>query len=84
MTSPADVAKADRLLFPGVGAIGTAVDVLKSRGYWEPLKEYLHEGKPFFGICLGLQLLFEGSEESGGAPGAAPPEQASCTTPQEI
>jgi glutamine amidotransferase/cyclase len=42
------------------------MDALKSKGFVEPLTEYLHSGRPFLGICLGLQLLFEGSEENGG------------------
>ena len=67
--SPADVASAQRLLFPGVGAFGPAMDTLKARGLEEPLKDYLREGRPFLGICLGLQLLFEGSDEGGGVEG---------------
>ena len=61
--------KADRLVFPGVGAFGQAMRILSKKGMIEPLKDYLREGKPFLGICLGLQLLFEGSEESGGCEG---------------
>lgn len=71
VTKPSDIMKADKLIFPGVGAFGQAMRILSKKGMIEPLKEYLHEGKPFLGICLGLQLLFEGSEESGGCEGLA-------------
>ena len=69
VNSPSDISRASRLLFPGVGAFGTAMDVLRERGYVAPLLDYLREGRPFLGVCLGLQLLFEGSEESGGVEG---------------
>eukprot|EP01135_Chromosphaera_perkinsii_P008336 Nk52_evm1s1276 gene=Nk52_evmTU1s1276 len=65
-----DFKAADKLIFPGVGSFGAAVSQLKERGYWDALLEYVHEEKkPFFGICVGMQLLFEGSEESPGIGG---------------
>lgn len=45
------------------------MSILTKKGMVEPLRDYIREGKPFMGICLGLQLLFEGSEESGGVEG---------------
>jgi glutamine amidotransferase/cyclase len=66
---PDDIGKAARLVFPGVGSFGSAMRRLEADGYVEPLKEYLRSGRPFLGICLGLQTLFEGSEESPGMPG---------------
>jgi glutamine amidotransferase/cyclase len=69
VASPADILAADRLVFPGVGAFGSAVGRLQQDGYFEPLRRRLLEGRPFFGICIGLQVLFEGSEESLGATG---------------
>ncbi|HEY5999570.1 MAG TPA: imidazole glycerol phosphate synthase subunit HisF [bacterium] len=69
VASPADILAAERLVFPGVGAFGSAVGRLQQDGYFEPLRQRLLEGKPFFGICIGLQVLFEGSEESLGATG---------------
>mmetsp|Transcript_3043 Transcript_3043/g.10952 ORF Transcript_3043/g.10952 Transcript_3043/m.10952 type:complete len:585 (-) Transcript_3043:64-1818(-) len=70
VTDPRDILKAEKLIFPGVGSYGSAMDVLKSRGYVEPLREYLlGTDKAFFGVCLGMQLLFEGSEENGGVEG---------------
>jgi imidazole glycerol-phosphate synthase len=67
--TPADLSKANKLIFPGVGAYGSAMDILKQRGLIEPLKDYVLSDKPFLGVCLGLQLLFDGSEESGGVEG---------------
>ncbi len=69
VTRPEDILEAHKLVFPGVGAFGSAMQRLTQSGYVEPLQRYLHEGRPFFGICIGLQTLFEGSEESPGVPG---------------
>ena len=52
------------LVFPGVGAFQTAIERLRSRGLLEPLREYIRSGKPYFGICIGMQILFESSTES--------------------
>lgn len=59
-----DILSAERLVFPGVGAFGSMMSILNEKNYVEPLKAYLHSGRPFLGICLGLQALFEGSEEA--------------------
>jgi len=66
---PEDILKAERLIFPGVGAFGAAMERLHRLGYVEPLEAYLAAGRPYLGICIGLQALFEGSEESPGVPG---------------
>jgi imidazole glycerol phosphate synthase subunit hisH (EC 2.4.2.-)/imidazole glycerol phosphate synthase subunit hisF (EC 4.1.3.-) len=66
---PEDILKAERLIFPGVGAFGAVMERLHHLGYVEPLQEYLAADRPFLGICVGLQTLFEGSEESPGIPG---------------
>lgn len=66
---PEDITAARKLVFPGVGAFGSAVAALKRLGYFEPLKAYLKADKPFLGICLGMQTLFESSEESPGVEG---------------
>ncbi|WP_296806174.1 imidazole glycerol phosphate synthase subunit HisF [Thiocapsa sp.] len=66
---PADILKAERLIFPGVGSFGAAMQRLQSLGYVEPLREYLAAGRPYLGICIGLQALFEGSDESPDVPG---------------
>jgi glutamine amidotransferase len=61
--------EADAVVLPGVGAFGDCVEGLRTRGLWEPLRDWLREGKPFLGICVGYQLLFEVSEESPGVAG---------------
>ncbi len=61
--SPADIKRADAVVLPGVGAFDPAMQHLRSRGLEKPIKEAIASGKPFLGICLGLQMLFEGSEE---------------------
>ncbi|HTL48481.1 MAG TPA: imidazole glycerol phosphate synthase subunit HisH [Verrucomicrobiae bacterium] len=63
-SSPRDILKADKVVLPGVGAFGDAVEGLKTNALLDPLREYIKLGKPFLGICLGLQLLFHESEES--------------------
>ncbi len=67
--TPEDIVRAEKLVFPGVGAFGEMMRVLRVRGYVEPLLRYLREDRPFLGICLGLQALFEGSEEAPEVPG---------------
>jgi glutamine amidotransferase len=66
--SPKDIERADALVLPGVGAFDPAVQHLRSRHLEEPIKAAIASGKPFLGICLGLQILFDGSEE-GTEPG---------------
>lgn len=60
---------ADRVILPGVGAFGDAMGKLNAYGLVEIIHEVIKRGTPFLGICLGLQLLFERSEESNGVPG---------------
>ncbi len=69
ITKPDDILKADKLIFPGVGSFGSAMARLQECGYIEPLLAYLKADRPFLGICLGLQTLFEGSEECLGVAG---------------
>ncbi len=66
---PEDVASAEKVILPGVGAFPAAMQELRQRGLIEPVKAHIGAGKPYLGICLGLQLLFERSEEGGGAEG---------------
>jgi len=62
---PDEVLKAERLIFPGVGAAGEAMENLRKRGLDEALREFFHSGRPMLGICLGVQIVFERSEEDG-------------------
>ena len=64
-----DISSAERLVFPGVGAFGNMMHILNQKNYVEPLRDYLTSGRPFLGICLGLQALFDGSEEAPGVKG---------------
>lgn len=66
---PADILCAEKLIFPGVGSFGSAMKRLHEDGFAGPLIEYIRADRPFLGICLGLQTLYEGSEESPGIPG---------------
>jgi glutamine amidotransferase len=66
---PAEIGRAGRVILPGVGAFGDCVRGLKERGLWEVMQAALHDGRPFLGICVGYQMLFEESEESPGVRG---------------
>jgi len=63
ITEPSQILESNVIIFPGVGSFGTAMEVLKSKGFDEPLKEYLKQDRPFLGICLGMQTLFDTSDE---------------------
>ncbi len=65
----AEILAADKVILPGVGAFGDAMAQIRVLGLESVLKEVHASGKPFLGICLGLQLLFERSEESPGVEG---------------
>ncbi len=60
---------ADALVVPGVGAFGDCASNLAKTGLWNPIKTWIREGRPYLGICLGYQLLFDSSEESPGVEG---------------
>lgn len=64
-----EILNADKVILPGVGAFGDAMHNLNQFGLVDVIKELVDLGKPFLGICLGLQLLFERSEESPGVEG---------------
>jgi glutamine amidotransferase len=63
--SPEELKKVDAIIFPGQGSFAQAYRSLKEVNLWDPLKEFISENNPFFGICLGLQLLFDYSDEYG-------------------
>lgn len=70
ITSDKDrIMASDGVILPGVGAFGVAMDKLRARGLVETIKEYVSTGMPFLGICLGLQLLFDESDETPGVKG---------------
>lgn len=64
-SDPATVAKADKVVLPGVGAFRDAIARLRESGLAAPIVEHIQAGKPFLGICLGLQMLFDRSYEDG-------------------
>ena len=68
-SDPDEVAKAEKLVLPGVGAFGAAMAELQRRHLVEPIASAITRGTPYLGICLGLQLLFEESEENPGVKG---------------
>lgn len=64
-----EILNADKVILPGVGAFGDAMEKIRQYGLYEVIHEVTEQGTPFLGICLGLQLLFERSEESPGVEG---------------
>ena len=68
-SDPAEILSADGIILPGVGAFGSAMAEMERKGLTETVKSAAKSGKPFIGICAGMQLLFEESEESPDVPG---------------
>jgi len=64
-SDPAVLARAEKVVLPGVGAFGDAMAELKRRDLVEPIRQAVDSGKPFLGVCLGLQLLFDVGYENG-------------------
>ena len=69
ITKPEELETFTHLIFPGQGAFGDCMDSLHRLGLAKALREWIAAGKPYFGICVGYQLLFEASEESPGTAG---------------
>jgi glutamine amidotransferase len=69
VTSSAEIAAADGVVLPGVGNFGRCSEALSYSGLWRSTLDAATSGRPFLGICVGMQLLYEGSEESPGVPG---------------
>ncbi|MBI5949309.1 MAG: imidazole glycerol phosphate synthase subunit HisH [Chloroflexi bacterium] len=63
---PADIDRAGALILPGVGAAADTMSNLESRGLVDPVREYIAAGRPFLGVCMGLQALLDWSEEGDG------------------
>jgi glutamine amidotransferase len=68
-SNPADIARADGIVLPGVGAFKDCFDGLSDGGFISPLEDAVESGTPLLGICVGMQMLFESSEEGEGSPG---------------
>src|SRR5690349_21189915 len=64
-SDPEVLARAEKIVLPGVGAFGDAMAEIRRRELVAPIREAVEQGKPFLGICLGLQLLFEAGYEGG-------------------
>ncbi len=69
ITTPSAFNEFDKIILPGVGAFGQAMSALNALGMKDALMAYIDSGRPFLGICLGMQVLFSGSEESPGIAG---------------
>ncbi|KAG2420581.1 imidazole glycerol phosphate synthase hisHF [Aspergillus terreus] len=67
--SPEDVKNAEKLILPGVGHFGHCISQLSEGGFLGPIRQHIESGKPFMGICVGLQALFQGSAEDPDVPG---------------
>lgn len=68
-SDPEELASADGVILPGVGAFGHAMNEIRRRGMAEAIRKTARSGKPFLGICVGMQLFFDESEENPGVPG---------------
>lgn len=87
---PQEISKAQGLIVPGVGAFSTAMDRLQAKGLVQPIQAYAQAGKPLLGICLGMQLLFDESDEFGQRAGLGLipgkiiplPTETGCKVPQ--
>ena len=82
-SSGTEIASAEALVLPGVGAFRDAMHSLEAGGMAQPLRDYIASGRPFLGICLGLQLLFEESEEFGHVKGLGAFKGRICRIPAE-
>ena len=67
--APSDLNKIQTMIFPGVGSFGDSSDQLKKQSLFEPIREWIINDRPFLGICIGFQMLFDSSEESPGSEG---------------
>ena len=61
-----ELSEAQAVILPGVGAAGDTMESLRTLGLVEPIKQLIADNRPFFGVCIGLQVLFTGTEEGGG------------------
>jgi len=82
VAQPEQLASCDRLVLPGVGAFADGMSHLQSQALVEPVKQFIATGRPVLGICLGMQLLFESSQE--GAPSSDQPVPGMGTIPGRV
>ncbi len=80
----AELGAADMAILPGVGAFGDAMCQLRERRLEQPIRKFIASGRPFLGICLGLQILFESSEESPGVEGLGVLKGKICRLPDNF
>ena len=64
-SSPEDMLSAQAVILPGVGAAADTMESLEALGMADPIRRFIAEGRPFLGVCIGLQILFAGTEEGG-------------------
>jgi len=83
-TDPAQALAADGLVVPGVGHFGACMRNLRECGLDAVVKEYAASGRPVFGVCVGMQVLLEGSEEAPGVPGLGLLEGVSRRLPEDV
>ncbi|UYP46803.1 Imidazole glycerol phosphate synthase subunit HisH [Candidatus Lokiarchaeum ossiferum] len=69
IVNPEKISKFDKVILPGVGNFGKVMEGIRSRGFETPIKEIINQNTKFLGICVGMQVLFESSDESPGCPG---------------
>ncbi len=82
LASPDDVSGIDRLVLPGVGAFADGMEHLTRLSWVDVIRDFIDSGKPFLGICLGMQLLFDGSQED--APGIQQPVAGLSVLPGQV
>ena len=81
---PEDVERCDHVVIPGVGSFGSALGEVERAGLRDVLRQRVTEGRPTLAICVGMQLLASGSEESPGAEGLGVVEDAVCRFPDDV
>jgi len=83
-SDPGVVARAEKVVLPGVGAFGACMRALRAAGLEDVTREAARDGRPFLGICVGMQMLFEGSDESPGEPGLGILRGRSTALPRSV
>ena len=84
ITNSFDINSADKLVLPGVGAFQDGMSILNSKGLTNPIKNFINSGRPYLGICLGMQFLFERSYEFGVTDGFGIVKGEVCLIPSVV